>query len=495
MNRTRSTRRRGSARRQPDAQNEPQDGPRDADYQHIILPWDSPKWELIKERLTPEIKSIADLDNRIVMLHSGKIHARILIDLFNKYFSDNTIRDQYSEADIIDKLIPLLRELILNGKKIFNGKVLRVLSEGSCNITMTRQQVAVLLACAWFGLFNFYGINHLSPGAVKLRNFSKFGLIDLFMSGNVHAFQCILRYFMRVNEYINGKNIAIKKLFESSVIIYHRRELLPQCVPNFARCDKPLCDVDVGGPIDAFPEHIFKVNFSTPYICENCFRDCNLNYEEIMFLMHLECFPATLLVSSLRDNDSLIILGAEKMSTLGGFGSNVRYDSHYNYDASTAHMPPTGRSSSGNENIIKSAIICIDASRAYDQRAQLIENFDRDLLKAYCGFSAFNFPDNTIMTGHWSSITFSGNTQLKFLQQLLAASICDKNIVYYITSRDFEEQIDEFIKFIRETDLLVGELYQMYRMLMERCIRGKVRLSELNIFDALMDMDEIPSID
>jgi hypothetical protein len=253
--------------------------------------------------------------------------------------------------------------------------------------------------------------------------------------------------------------------------------------------------VDVGGPIDAFPEHIFKVNFSTPYICENCFRDCNLNYEEIMFLMHLECFPATLLVSSLRDNDSLIILGAEKMSTLGGFGSNVRYDSHYNYDASTAHMPPTGRSSSGNENIIKSAIICIDASRAYDQRAQLIENFDRDLLKAYCGFSAFNFPDNTIMTGHWSSITFSGNTQLKFLQQLLAASICDKNIVYYITSRDFEEQIDEFIKFIRETDLLVGELYQMYRMLMERCIRGKVRLSELNIFDALMDMDEIPSID
>jgi hypothetical protein len=494
MNRARSTHRRTrpngkGPQNAANGRDSAHTGPSEAAYQHIILPWESQKWELIKERLTHEIKSIAELDNRLVMLHSGKINARILIDLFNKYFTDNTIHDQYTEADIVNKLLPLLRHLILNGKKIFAGKVLRVLTDGTCNITISRQQLAVLLACGWFGLFNFYGVNHLSPGGAKLRNFSKFGFIDLFMSGNVHAFQCILRYFMRIDEYMNAKDTTIRELFENSVVIYHRRHLLPQMTPNFAHSDKPLCDVDIGGPIDAFPEHIFKVNFSTPYICENCFRDATLNYEEIMFLTHPECIPATLLISSLQDNDSVVILGAEKMSTLSGFGSNVRYDSHYIYD------PPYVRNSDSTENIIKSAIICIDASRAYDSKEQLIRNFDRDLIKAYCGFSAFDFPDNTIMTGHWSSITFSGNTQLKFLQQLLAASICGKNIVYYITSRDFEDQIDEFIKFVHETDLLVGELYQMYKILMERCLRGKMRLSEINIFDAIMDMDEIPSID
>jgi hypothetical protein len=289
---------------------------------------------------------------------------------------------------------------------------------------------------------------------------------------------------MRVDEYINNADVDVVDLFNASNIIYHRRKLSVK--PNFTRCSKQLCQVELGGPIDAFPENIYKVNFSTKYICSGGFKD-TLNYEEIMFLTHPECIPAILITSHLSDLESLIILGTEKMSTVGGFGTNARYESKYTTE------PNYGFNAEHTSAMIKSAIVCIDASANVATYSQLVETFDRDLLKAFCGFSAFNFDNNIIMTGHWSSFMFNGNIQLKFIQQLLAASASDKSIVYYITAHDFEERVDDFVKFIEEEELTVGELYVMYKRLIEKCIKTRARISELDIFEALMDMD-IPEL-
>ena len=53
---------------------------------------------------------------------------------------------------------------------------------------------------------------------------------------------------------------------------------------------------------------------------------------------------------------------------------------------------------------------------------------DRELLKAYVGFNVVEKID--IISGNWGCGAFGGDIQLKFLIQWMAASLCEKTLIY-----------------------------------------------------------------
>ena len=54
--------------------------------------------------------------------------------------------------------------------------------------------------------------------------------------------------------------------------------------------------------------------------------------------------------------------------------------------------------------------------------------FERDILKAYLGFREVR--GGTVATGNWGCGAFGGNPQVKFLQQLIAASMAGVSLAY-----------------------------------------------------------------
>lgn len=56
----------------------------------------------------------------------------------------------------------------------------------------------------------------------------------------------------------------------------------------------------------------------------------------------------------------------------------------------------------------------------------------RETNKAYVGYSSYNQePQPAVATGNWGCGAFRGNTNLKFLIQLMACAAVKRDMVYY----------------------------------------------------------------
>lgn len=165
--------------------------------QRIIFPWEHRRWQFIKDKLSTEIKSVVDLDSRIVSMHEGRIKSRMIIDIFNTYYNDSRYApNRMPVEDFIGKILPMLCRLVIGGPKLFSGYVLRILSESSVaatntttnttnpipltindNICLTRPMVATLIACSWFGIFDY---TYITRGRYKIEDLNDFSCIGIF---------------------------------------------------------------------------------------------------------------------------------------------------------------------------------------------------------------------------------------------------------------------------------------------------------------------------
>jgi poly(ADP-ribose) glycohydrolase len=250
----------------------------------------------------------------------------------------------------------------------------------------------------------------------------------------------------------------------------------------------PISEIFIGGgengqlgKVDDSPVKI-HVDFANEYLGGGLFSNI-MSQEEILFLVRPECLVSLLFCHRLGTTESVCIFGAEKFSQYTGFASNVRFVGDYNDET------PLGYSRDNTEVMLQHVLVCIDASKKTSGIAQYIDDFDREINKAYCGFSAVPLLGESVATGNWGSGSFGGNMSLKFIQQVLAASQAGRSIVYYPFVRDFEDKLIPFAEWLQNNNLTVGKLYTMYKDLMKKCYKGpNSRLSDLDIFESLMDM-------
>jgi len=442
------------------------------EMQKIIFPFESLKWNAIKTKIDVEIESTVQLDSLFVSIHDGKFKARTILDMFRKYYDcGDSQLELYSEEHVLKVLFPLWRRLLLGSKKIFKNPI-HVLSEGTCNQQFTRTQVATILTFAWFGLMEI--TPKVSRGPVKLKQLPRFCLLDVFKAGNIHTLHAFLRYFTIVAENL------LQEEFTRSIVVVYRRKLPAK--PNWRQLNKPISEVYLADAhsenLQSELDYIFELCPCANMLCKRRFG-VDMNYEEIMFLMHPEAIVASLICTGMMQDEAILVLGAQKTCKINGYGGSAKY-------ACSVDDMRYGYGDDGRELMLQTALICIDASSKLAGIEQHVDTFDRDLTKAYAGFSALNFHD-IVMASHWSTILFTGNLQVKFIQLLLAASASDKKLLYLVQSRDFDEKVNEFMRWIEGDEVTCGQLIEMYQAVISKRVKGN-RFSEIDIFGAIMDL-------
>ncbi|VDO37431.1 unnamed protein product [Onchocerca flexuosa] len=110
-------------------------------------------------------------------------------------------------------------------------------------------------------------------------------------------------------------------------------------------------------------------------------------------------------------------------------------------------------------------LVAIDALPFSNKHEQFnIDLIDRELLKAYVGFTVNNGTMKPVATGNWGCGVFGGDLHLKSLIQLMASS-AQKRCLYYFTfgDRKFAENFTEIYKILVQANITVGQLYEIIK--------------------------------
>jgi poly(ADP-ribose) glycohydrolase len=458
-------------------------------YQRVIWPWETRRWPETRQKILEPMTSIVDMDSRISSIHTGKVRPRIMTELFNRYYDDAAYeKDRVPREFFIKSIIPMLQKLVDNAHRVFAGFSGRLLIPlKNSNLVLTRPQVATIIACIWFGLFDYDYVS--KPGEsgtkgqvnYKIDSFPEPTFTNGLENQNVAVLQFILSYFARLHIYMNSSRDIVDRFNAGNIII--KRHVISGA-PDWTKIDMPLSEVYLGeGHSDDSPAKM-NIVFAHDYIGGDMFKG-SLTQEEIVLLTRPECIVACLFCAKLEPNETIVIMGAEKMSQYGGYGSNVRFMGNFVDDTRL------GYSADETEVMLQSSCVFMDASSKTSGASQYIYEFERDLNKAFCGMTSLMFskPGVQISTGNWTYGFTGANMQLKFIQQLMAASVSGKCLIYYPQMKDFENRLLPFIDWMMRNELTVGGLYELYLSLMGDVYTGpNSRLNDLDIFECLMDM-------
>lgn len=438
--------------------------------QRIIWPWETRGWQTIRQRLSDPINSIVAMDTLMTTLTKDKnCRPRQVSELFNLYY-----REEYSphvtQELFVEKILPWMQALIVNAPKTFKKSThLKFLTPGiSTNIHLTRLECVTLNAMAWFSLFDY---DYVGKGKLQLDDMPTFSFSPIFANQCLFGLQALLNYFHRMflleRNMLNAQLIIIQRSTPTEEIDW--------------TVDSPLAEVLIGdhedGHIDSSMNTV-HVAFARNVLGGDKIFAGSLAQEEITFLIRPETMMALFFCPRLMQ-DTICIYGAEKMTHWTGYGSSVRSTGPY------IENLKIGYSADDTEAMAKHAVIFMDATHRTSGAAQMIDDFQRDLNKAYLGFK--NVHGDEITTGNWTCGYNGNHMQVKFLQQLLAASVCGKKLEYYPHGTQFKEKLLPFIQWCIRCNVTVGELYIGYKKLIKRYRSPHSKILELDVFECLMD--------
>lgn len=449
--------------------------------QKIIWPWDTNRWVEIKTKFLCEIRSIVDMDGKISSMYIGKISSRQITELFATYHREDQYKtDRISEEHFLKNILPVLQKLVELAPKTFKDFDSRVLPPGyDGNIALNRVQVATIIACMWFGLFKN---NYLAKGPYKLQSFPLVSFANIFLHQNVFALQCLLTYFNRVCTMMQDPDINTRQFFEAGVIVIKRNVLV--IAPVWEKADVHVCEIfiDPEPEID-LPLPKMTVAYAHEYIGGGDIFRGPLSQEEIVLLTRPECLVSLLFCAVMEDHETITVIGAECMSAYTGFGSSVRFAGAF------VDPTPIGYSADETEVAVQTAVIFMDATIKTAAADQMNHEFIRDLNKAYCGFNSLRFNNSNvwISTGNWS-FGFNGtNIPVKFIQQVLAASLANKHLIYKPITQEFAGPVREFTEWLKNARMTAADLFIRYLTVMDEYLgEPGIRLSDVDVFADIM---------
>jgi hypothetical protein len=444
--------------------------------QSFHFPWTLPgsRWVENCDRICAPLQSITEMDSRIASMYPGKIKIRQISESFKNYYSDSAWIKPITVDEFIKSIVPIMQTLVRDAPLIFNHEVKGLVAGVTTNIVLTRIQIACLMSLTWFGLLNYpyYGD--------QTDNFPEPTFINIFITNNYFALSCLLNYFSRIHKYLKADR-DIRETFEDSIIIIKRSASNPVA---WETVDKKLCNVVIeSGRVDE-SSAVLQAVFSQDLIGDK-FCSGTLTQEELSILIRPELFVTLILCEAVEAHETITVIGAEKMSHISGFGSTMRFISDYIDNTNTS----TNNNTSTNDIIKRCANVFLDSTTASPVQ-QFTTHFERDLLKAYTGFNSMNYV--TAAGGMWTCGIAGSNQQLKFIQQLVAASTAGINTLhYYPGGHDFETALVPFVDWLRRTSLTVAELYTLYAKVIESASRT-TKWIEFDLFTAIMHTKSPP---
>jgi len=187
--------------------------------------------------------------------------------------------------------------------------------------------------------------------------------------------------------------------------------------------------------------------------------------EEMVVGATPELLPATLLMPILRDEEILVVEGAQAMISMKGYGRSAQLDQYLVQDI--------GDGSASSEGTWRyRTVLLMDALEldSYDSNTIVPDllpgNIRRELRKAYTAFSSHRTDEqafDVVVTGLWGCGSFGGNAEIKSVIQWLAASLAGTPLRFICAGEDqrgFAAKLRTFARNAQEREWTVDQVLE-----------------------------------
>ncbi|XP_016378225.1 poly(ADP-ribose) glycohydrolase isoform X2 [Sinocyclocheilus rhinocerous] len=369
------------------------------------------RWELIRTALEGECKSSLDI----------------------KGMENDEVQHLFNVT------LPKMMKLVLNTPKICTQPIPLLKSRMNQSLTMSQEQIACLLANAFFCTFP-----RRNSRRSEYANYPEINFYRLFEGSSlrkIEKLKTLLCYFRRVTESM-----------PTGLVTFTRQSL--SVFPKWESSKKQLTRLHITckGTIEDEGYGMLQVDFANRLVGGGL-TGMGLVQEEIRFLINPELIISRLFTEVLDSDECLIITGTEQYSKYSGYAESFKWKANHKDE-----IPRDGWQRRCTE------IVAMDALRYRNFMEQFQpEKMTRELNKAYCSFMrpAAN-PENlsAVATGNWGCGAFGGDTRLKALLQLMAASEAGRDVAYFtFGDEELVRDVHSLYKFLKDKCVTVGTLY------------------------------------
>ncbi|XP_054605219.2 poly(ADP-ribose) glycohydrolase isoform X3 [Nothobranchius furzeri] len=391
------------------------------------------QWEQIKKTLTKKPTNVDEL-TKAILKHSAFQAKNGDTAALHSYCTK--VLDPDAVEHLFDSLLPDMMQLALRVSELCT-KPIPLLKRGvSHSITMSQEQVACLLANAFFCTFPQRDIRE----CCNYPDFNFFRLFKGSSSKKMEKLKTLMCYFKMVTQQI-----------PTGLVTFSRRKLEKPLNWKSSKTLLTKLHITCEGTIEDDGYGMLQVDFANKFVGGGVIG-AGLVQEEIRFLINPELIVSRLFTEALDDDECLVVTGTQQFSKYTG------YNETYKWSGSFQDKTPRDA-----WQRMCTEIVAIDALKF----EHFLEQFhpskiNRELNKAFCGFRHPEEKSPTlaaVATGNWGCGVFGGDTRLKALIQMLAAAEAGRDVAYF-TFGDSQLMTDVYNmhSFLTQRNISVGRL-------------------------------------
>lgn len=320
-------------------------------------------------------------------------------------------------------------------------------------ITLSQYQIACLLANAFCcTLHNRKDRSEYHP--IPPINFNRLLSSNEDVERKHEKLQCIFNYFKKIIPRWTSKE-------EGTVVTFDRRYYFDEDLPKWLSNNEKIGSEKFVIVKDEITSEFSEIDFANKFIGGGVIgKGCV--QEEIMFVQNPELIVSRLFTEKLEDTECLVITGYETFNETSGYSNTFRCNKVKDDRTGFYRIKGTPLLQRLRQTIAIDALHFHATWKQYDQK-----NLNRELNKAYVGF---NEKQNTtekscsaaVATGNWGCGAFNGDKELKFLIQLMAATVAKRQVLYSTFNDEGQaKKFSEMYSLLKKKSVTVQKIYDI----------------------------------
>uniref|UniRef100_A0A8C4E6I7 poly(ADP-ribose) glycohydrolase n=1 Tax=Dicentrarchus labrax TaxID=13489 RepID=A0A8C4E6I7_DICLA len=382
-------------------------------------------------------------EKNLFPMETERSHLTILLPVCLLFFLLSSLQClEHCEAQhLFEVILPAMVDLALSAPRLCTMPIPLLKSRMNHSLTLSQEQIACLLANAFFCTFP-----RRNSRKSEYCNYPEINFYRLFEGPSprkIEKFKTLLCYFRRVTQ-----------TKPKGLVTFTRQSL--NNPPNWESSQTQLTRLHITceGTIEDDGYGMLQVDFANRLVGGGV-TGHGLVQEEIRFLINPELIVSRLFTEALEYNECLIITGTEQYSKYSGYAESYKWKESHNDET-----PRDDWQRRCTE------IVAIDALKFRHFLEQFLpEKMNRELNKAYCGFFRSNANRqhlSAVATGNWGCGAFGGDTRLKALIQLMAAAEAGRDVAYFtFGDAQLMRDVHEIHTFLTKREVTVGRLYSL----------------------------------